>query len=104
MSNFKIGEKVVSLKSFDYTDFDIKNGVKHPKKGDILTIRTIEFDNGEIAFRFEEIINPILGYNFGNDWNELHYVSYRFRKIDYEFAENLIKEISESFNQKHLQN
>jgi len=102
MSNFKIGEKVVSLKSFEYTDFDIEYGVKHPKKGDILTIRDVEFESGEMCLRFEEIINPVLDYLESK--GEGLYVSYRFRKLDYEFAENLLKEISESVNQKHLQN
>lgn len=82
MSNFKIGEKVVCI---DATGDLTKN--------EIYTI--IGFNNYDNGLILQEIKSPkYLGA----------FKSFRFRKIDYEFAENLLKEISESVNQKHLQN
>lgn len=87
MSNFKIGEKVVCIND----NAGWITGEKSLKEGNIYEVlKTNISDNG----RFEiEII-----YN-GGFWD-----ASRFIKLDYEFAENLLKEISESVNQKHLQN
>lgn len=82
---FKIGEKVVCIND----NAGWITGEKSLKEGNIYeVVRTNIADNG----RFEiEII-----YN-GGFWDES-----RFRKLDYEFAENLLKEILESVNQKQI--
>ncbi len=101
---FKIGEKVVSKKSFIYERTEYLNGVRHPIKNEIYTIRTIENDKGYIYLRFDELRNPILGYDNGNDWDECHYLSDNFRKLDYEFADNLLAEISEAMKSETILN
>jgi len=85
MSNFKKGEKIVCI--------DNKNGAEELEEKQIYTIAYIVEDNqGRSGFILRE---------FGKFDA---YYSWRFRKLDYDFAENLLKEISESVNQKHLQN
>jgi len=87
MSNFKIGEKVVCLND----ECGWISGEKKLKKDSIYEVLDIGIaDNG----RLELLINC----------TDLFWDASRFRKLDYEFAENLLKEISESVNQKHLQN
>ena len=99
---FKIGEKVVALKTFRFDSHEFENGVRHPVKNEIYIIRTIEFQEGEVCLRFEEIINPELGYENGNDWGEVHYVAYEFRKLDYQFAENLLEKIMKEVVEEHF--
>lgn len=101
---FKKGEKVVSKKTFIYEGNEYENGVRHPIKNEIYTIRSIEYESGYICLRFEELVNPILGYSNGNDWGECHYVSDKFRKLDYEFADNLLAEISEAMKSETILN
>jgi len=85
MSNFKIGEKVVCV--------DNKNGAEELIEKEMYTINLIAVsDTGQIGF----VLNGLHQFEAYYEW--------RFRKLDYEFAENLLKEISESVNKKHLQN
>lgn len=88
MSNFKIGEKVVCI---DPTEGLVKN--------EIYTIFEVYKGwNPENIIVDGLVLYEILSKN-GDGFQ-----ASRFRKLDYEFAENLLKEISESVNQKHLQN
>lgn len=103
---FKIGEKVVFVD--DSGIFGSENerrvGVKFPIKNNIYTIREIETLNGITGFRLEEIVNRVFGYNGGKDVGEKAFKAERFRKLDYDFAENLLAEITESVMQEQNQN
>lgn len=83
MSNFKKGEKVVCI-----------NPIEELVKHEIYTIYEIYKGwnpNGIIVDGF--VLLEILSKDGDG------FMSSRFRKLDYEFAENLLKEISESVNQ-----
>ena len=99
MSNFKIGEKVVSLKTFEREEIEIKKGCKFPIKGQIYTIR--EITNND-CLRFEELINPPLPYDSGCDFGEAEFTPNNFRKLDTQFAEDVISEIIEQVKKESL--
>ena len=106
MSNFKIGEKVVCVDSSGFISCFVerKYNVKYPLKNEIYTIRDIISQNGLIGLRFFEIINTPLGYNEGTNFGEKAFNSTRFRKLDHDFAENLLKEISEAMKSETILN
>jgi len=65
MSKFKSGIKVVRIVEWSCT---VKGWQGKPiQKGQILTIRSIENDKGNLCLRFEEIKNPLnhAGREFG---------------------------------------
>jgi len=86
---FAIGEKVVCISDLKRNIDDIENGVIYPIKNEIYTIREFFEGNG---IRLNEIINPKLQYKDG--FNECAFYLKHFRKLDYDFAENLLSEIT----------
>ena len=102
MSNFKRGEKVVCINNIYLEEEKIKIGIKCPIKNKFYTIRG--FKGNKDAILVNEIINPLCYYGNKNIPEENGFYLHHFKKLDYEFAENLLKEISESVNKKHLQN
>lgn len=91
MGNFKIGEKVVCV-----------DPCKELVKNQIYTIRGIykSVNGTDYGVYLEEIIGE-----FSNYWEkEIGYNVNRFRKLDYEFAENLLAEISEAMKSETIKN
>jgi len=76
MSNFKIGEKVVCI--------DNKNGAEELIEKEIYTINLIVSNDIGTGF----ILDGLHQFDAYYQW--------RFRKLDYEFAEKLLKEITEN--------
>jgi hypothetical protein len=76
--NFKVGEKVVSLRDWD-------EGTNNPKKNEIVTIQAIEEEDGYLT---------LAEYLF-EDGEEQCFNPKYFRKLDYEFAENLLAQIKQ---------
>ena len=77
---YKIGEKVVCINdSIGYS-----SGIKSLIINEIYTIKSIRKETG--ALSFNEITAPINSSGFYN--------SNRFRKLDYEFAEECLKYIT----------
>jgi len=93
--NFKVREKVVCIDDSDTKDsIYLKDlGVIFPKKGEIYTIRSIENNINGIGFLLDEIRNGLIEYLDGV--SEQTFKSSRFRKLNYEFAENLLAKIKE---------
>jgi hypothetical protein len=85
----QIGKKVVCINDhwgMVRLPFDIL-----PNKNEIYTIRDIVVDNSGMSFQFEEIINPTFNSN------EIAFHSLNFRSVDYQFGEDICKEIEEIF-------
>lgn len=100
---FNIGEKVVCIAEFKNIDQEeYALGVKGPIKGEIYTIRRV-FDEESIIFlQFEELINPILGYDGGKDVDEVRWNSAKFRKLDHQFGEDVLAEITKQVKEEEL--
>lgn len=94
MGNFKIGEKVVCID--DSNPFGYKEEI-FPKKNEIYTIRC-----NKRGIKLLEIINSKKRYIDG--FYECTFNENRFRKLDYEFAENLLAEISEAMKSETIKN
>jgi len=92
---FTANEKVVCIHTFQ-DQGDAQYGVVHPVKREMYTIRTISVVNGLVYLRFHELKNPVLNYATGPD--ECQYWDERFRKLDYQFAEDVIANIKEQVN------
>jgi len=89
---FSIGEKVVCIHTFTVRPDAAKLGETNPIKGEMYTIRTIECHKDGCFLRFEELINPVL--NYANGKTECQFCSTRFRKLDPNFAEELLEKLS----------
>ena len=102
MSTFKIGEKVVCVTNAPLDFEDIIDGVTAPKVKEIYTIRTMESDKTGTWITVEEIINPVFNYldGFGEASFNINY----FRKLDYQFAENLLAELTQSAKNEYQLN
>ena len=86
MSNFKIGEKVVCIEPID-----------NLVKGQIYTIERFRELNGLLGIHVKELepkMNEMGGWTYYN--------IERFRKLDHDFAENLLKEISEAMKSETI--
>lgn len=70
---FKIGEKVVCVKAID--------GLI---KGEIYTVKSLM----EIAMR-------VIEYDESTEVHYIHYYNWRFRKVDYKFADELLKTLEQ---------
>ena len=96
---FKIGEKVVCINASNPKrpdlGFDLKQNEIYTIKGFYFTTNT-----NELTFHLEEIKSY-----YCDIWNkEIGYGAYRFRKLDYEFADNLLAEISEAMKSETILN
>ena len=96
--SFSIDEKVVCIHTFEKQEDTAKFGVVLPKKGEMYTIRTIGKVEGNIYLRFNEIVNPSLPYASGVD--ECQFWEERFRKLDYQFAEELETNLKKQVNRE----
>ncbi len=94
MSNFKIGEKVVCLISFTGQNRPDTDKLILPIKNVIYTIRTIESNCRGTFIRLEEITNPLLKYR--SSVSEAQFCIKKFRKLDHQFAEDVIKNLIET--------
>jgi len=82
---FEIGEKVVCIHNF-------KEEGHNPKKGEIVTI--IEFDTeGELCLVLD-------GYYFDVDGEPQSFYFKCFRKLDHQFAEDLLEEITKQVKEE----
>ena len=85
---YKIGEKVVCINdSIGYL-----SNIKSLLINEIYTIKSIRKETGALAFN--EITAPINSSGFFN--------SNRFRKLDYEFAEDCLKNITNQFVNQYI--
>ena len=78
---FKIGEKVVCIDD----SIGFASGLKTLKLNEIYTIKSIRSSTGALAFK--EIEAPLTSSGY--------YSAHRFRKLDYDFAENILNKIKE---------
>lgn len=93
MANFKIGEKVVFIGPLRKPLFE---GFAFPKHNEIVTIHSV----CEVCidhYNVSEYFNDKNG-------NPQCFKSDNFRKLDYEFAENLLAEISEAMTSEAVLN
>lgn len=84
----KIGDKVVNLITW-------KSGTHNPGKNEIVEI---------VGFSYNYLV--LKGYEFDLSYSD-EIISYNpkyFRPLDYEFAENLLAEISESMKSESIKN
>jgi len=102
MSTFKIGEKVVCVTKAPLDIEDIIDGIRVPNVKNMYTIRTMESDKEGTWITVEEIINPMFNYidGFGEARFNINY----FRKLDYQFAENLLAELTQSAKSEYQLN
>tara|TARA_R100000781_G_scaffold113591_1_gene82414 strand:+ start:13677 stop:13958 length:282 start_codon:yes stop_codon:yes gene_type:complete len=84
---FKIGQKVVCVEKLEFYQLEFDLGVRYPVVGEIYTIRN--FYKGYL--RFVEIVNPKINYIEG--FNEVAFIPDKFRPLDYEFVEEVIKQV-----------
>jgi hypothetical protein len=94
MSNFKIGQKVVCIYTFEDDGETID-----PVKGEMYTIREIDNLGGLL---FEEIINIIRYYSEGPAERSFH--PCRFRPLDHAFADKVEAMIKEQVKKQELVN
>lgn len=90
MSNFKVGEKVVCINDTNITiAFELK-------KGEIYTVREV-FRGIDLKGDIVEglTLNEVINGNCSLG-REIGYTSDRFRKLDQQFAENVIKNLIET--------
>lgn len=90
MCNFKVGEKVVCISTILPQAYSRS---VLPEKGEMYTIRGILEKEGNVGLVLEEIVNPV--QKFKNGYGEEHFGIKFFRKLDYQFAEDVIKKICE---------
>jgi len=92
---FSVDEKVVCIHTFSTEGREIARsfGEKDPIKGEMYTIRDIESREDGVYLRFHELINPRLNYIDG--CHEAQFWSERFRKLDYDFVEEVMAMIKE---------
>lgn len=103
MGNFKIGEKVVCIDNTPKNIKLIQSGFIYPEKGEIYTIRHIFISStNELTFYLNEIKNAPMETVVG--FIEVGFAGSRFRKLDYEFAENLLAEISQAMKSETIKN
>jgi hypothetical protein len=90
---FALNEKVVYIGNVQIHPIELKLGVKIPIPNEIYTIREFETDEeNNVGIRLKEITNPILKYKDGT--TEKAYHIRHFRKLDHDFSENLLSEIT----------
>lgn len=91
---FKIGQKVICIND----NFDISRAVEckevNPIRGKIYTVRGLRDD----TIKLVEIINPIQQYTKGI--MEKSFKTFRFKEVDYSFAEGILEEISKAVNEE----
>jgi hypothetical protein len=63
MSNFRVGQKVVCVRSFSGNE---DYGFALPKKGEIYTVRNKEFSGDVPGLRFVELKNPVVRHVCGH--------------------------------------
>lgn len=87
--NFKVGEKIVCIKYDPINEQDGKS-YPSPKKNEIVTVEYFS-DNGFLGlFEYQE--------RFVTPWNTLGRIIYdpnTFRKLDYDFVEEVISNLKE---------
>lgn len=96
---FKVGQRVVCIEA-PPNGYGYYASEKSPKKGDMLTIRTVEDSQVGCSLRFKELINPILRYTQG--YYECQFRSFRFRPLDEDFADEVLEKVKEEINQENL--
>jgi len=86
----RVGAKVVCVKVGEWSN--THPGEKHPRFGDVLTVREGIFLGGELYLRFAEIRNPPVRYAPGLGFFEGSYFIDRFRPLVARTAEQDIAE------------
>jgi len=96
MSNFKVGQKVVCVKSNprQYDEAEDYYGVRFPVVKEMYTIREMELIDKVLCFHFEELVNPKIQYLDGYD--EVWFKNECFRPLDHAFADSIEAMIKKS--------
>lgn len=99
---FKIGEKVVCINASSRTGLRVDGLVKN----EIYTIQSIiPCSCGTVALGLSELSLPAIQVcDCGKQCDVRSYHISRFRKLDYDFAENLLAEIKASVQTLEFQN
>jgi len=93
---FKIGEKVVCIDDENQYNITVRNS-ERVKKGEIYTVKGFTSISG---VRLKEIHGGFFIY----DNEEAGFKTERFRKLDHEFAENILAEITEAMQRQEILN
>ena len=100
MSNFKVGQKVVCIKTPSIDEDEVALGCKGPVVNNMYAIRAIIFVKGEWCLVFEEIINPIIQWL--DALAEIVFVQYNFRPLTYAFADEVESMIKEQIKEEYV--
>jgi hypothetical protein len=85
---FHVGQKVVCIKEGTWSwernwpEYVRLFRIVHPRKGDVLTCRTVEYDEKGCGLRFFEIRNPFTPTSTGGDMAECSFDGARFRPVE----------------------
>lgn len=91
--SFKVGEKVVCVDaSYQNKDYWLSQGFIFPVEGECYTIR--DFTTSGNAIKLSEIDNTHMSHR-SKTGLESGFKIYRFRKLDYDFVEEVIKNIKQ---------
>lgn len=91
--SFKVGDRVVCIDSaYQKKDYWLSEGFKFPVEGECYTIR--DFTPSGNAIRLIEINNSHMSHRT-NKGLESGFKIYRFRKLDYDFVEEVISNLKE---------
>ena len=91
--NFKIGEKIICINDSPAYQEELIGIIGDLVLNEIYTIREFIYTKDGIGLALEEIVNPII--RFLDRLSEPAYDPARFRKLDYQFAEDLLSQIKE---------
>ena len=95
---FKVNQKVICINDNFDRERQIRNGETYPIKGKIYKVR----ENYKDSIRLFEIQNPIQQYY--NVICETAFFNFRFKAVDYSFAEGILEEISKAVNEECILN
>lgn len=90
---FKVGEKIVCIDDSEVKTPQLRGRMIVPLKNEIYTIRSFKSTSDGYGITLEEIINQKV--KFLDGISEPVYDPARFRKLDHDFAENLLNKIKE---------
>ncbi len=88
---FKVGQEVVCIGTFKREAMDDALGVVFPEINKTYTIRQLTDGSRGLYLMFEEILNPKVNTMYGV--MEVRFSAKKFRPLDYDFVEEVIKQV-----------
>jgi len=102
--NFKIGEKIVCIDDSLPKTPELRNTMGKLVINEIYTVRGFISVSDGVGLYLSEVKNEIVHYLSTNRKIEPCYDPARFRKLDYEFADNLLEEIKKEMSSEYVKN